>query len=72
MTTLTKCDCGKTIQPEDENSLHYGACFKCRIQGVGITFRGGGGYGREQFNAATNAEILRGCDGPGTESARYR
>jgi hypothetical protein len=34
--------------------------------GVGITFRGGGGYGRKNFNERTNAEFIRENDGPGT------
>lgn len=71
METLPSCDCGRPIAANDQNSLHHGACFKCRIQGVGITFRGGGGYGRAQFNETTNAEFLRENDGPGTVSARY-
>lgn len=62
----TKCDCGRSIRPDDENSLKYGACFKCRCQGVGVTFRGGGGYGRANFSERTNAEFLRENDGPGT------
>jgi len=33
-------------------------CFRCRILGVGFTFRGGGGYGREAFSRGTNTEWL--------------
>lgn len=60
------CDCGRVIRPTDVNSLKWGACFACRSHGVGITFRGGGGYGRKNFNERTNAEFLRENDGPGT------
>jgi hypothetical protein len=72
MDTILSCDCGRPIAPNDQNSLLHGACFKCRIQNVGITFRGGGGYGKAQFHESTNAEFLRENDGPGTSSARYR
>jgi len=65
MEPLT-CDCGREIAPDDENSVKHGACFPCRMRGVGITFRGGGGYGRANFSARTNAEFLRENDGPGT------
>lgn len=65
------CACGRDIKASDENSLRYGECFHCRIQGTGFTFRGGGSYGREAFSARTNAEFLRENDGAGTVSARY-
>lgn len=64
------CDCGRTIPAGDENSQRYGACFHCRIQGVGITFRGGGGYGRKQFNESTNAEFIRENSVEGSEPRR--
>lgn len=63
----TTCSCGKPIASDDVNSLRYGACFKCRCVGVGITFRGGGGYGRAQFNAGTNAEFIRENQAAGSE-----
>jgi hypothetical protein len=33
-------------------------CFRCRVLGVGFTFRGGGGYTRESFRDRTNTEFL--------------
>lgn len=70
MVTIECSDCGKPIPPNDENSLKYGTCFKCRCVGVGVTFRGGGGYGRENFSARTNAEFIRENDGPQTVSRK--
>jgi hypothetical protein len=31
-------------------------CFRCRVQSVGFTFRGGGGYTRQSFHDHTIAE----------------
>lgn len=62
----TICDCGRRIPANDEQSLKVGECFRCRIEGVGFSFRGGGGYGRKQFHEMTNTEFLRENDGPGT------
>lgn len=42
----------KTAEPDGEE------CFRCRIRGVGFTFRGGGGYTRESFRERTNTEFL--------------
>jgi hypothetical protein len=41
---VTWCTCGRE------------ECFRCRIQSVGFTFRGGGTYGQRSFNDMTLAE----------------
>ncbi len=69
MSVTLLCDCGREIPANDEQSVKLGECFRCRIQGVGFSFRGGGGYGRENFHERTNAEFLRENDGPGTIAA---
>lgn len=33
-----------------------GDCYRCSISGVGISFRGGGGYTRQSFHDYTIAE----------------
>lgn len=69
MDTSLACDCGRPIADNDQNSLKWGMCFKCRHlngQELSLNFRGGGGYGQEAFHSGTNAEFLRENDGPGT------
>lgn len=69
MECVTKCNCGRGLTTEGDQK--YGECFKCRISGgIGVTFRGGGGYGRDAFHNGTNAEFLRENDGPGTVARR--
>lgn len=53
-------------KPVDRDNL----CFRHRIAGVGFTFIGGGGYGREQFHNGSLAEAIRENCVEGTEPAR--
>jgi hypothetical protein len=54
---MTKvCDCGRVFT-DDESSGD--TCFPCKLKGVGFTFAGGGGYGREAFHERTNSEVAR-------------
>lgn len=65
---VSECDeCGKDFPASKSKN---GMCFSCWI-GVGspgpyVEWRGGGGYGRENFHERTNADFLRENDGPGT------
>ena len=37
----------------------HDTCYPCHVRGIGFTFTGGGGYGRETFKARTTSEFLR-------------
>jgi hypothetical protein len=41
-------------------SLHEsGDCFHCHASGVGVSWAGGGGYGRANWNRGTYGEAVR-------------
>jgi hypothetical protein len=42
-------------------------CFRCRVSTIGVTFVGGGGYGRTIFKQRTNAEFINEYVPPGAE-----
>jgi hypothetical protein len=44
---------------DDQRSLEEIEAFKEKIRSIGFTYKGGGGYGRENFSARTNAEVCR-------------
>lgn len=50
---MSKCKtCGRKPGRPERN----GDCYRCSVSGVGITFRGGGGYTRQSFHDYTIAE----------------
>lgn len=67
MDVLLTCDCGRPIPANDEQSLKIGECFRCRIQGVGFNFVGGGGYGRQNFHDGSLADAIRENSPPGSQ-----
>lgn len=52
--TCPQCGKARTNEPRPE-----GHCFACHLKGVGFTWVGGGGYGRENFHNTTIAEETR-------------
>lgn len=50
------CSCGRTFTQEQSSG---DTCFPCKLGGVAFNWVGGGGYGRKQFHATTNAEVIR-------------
>lgn len=61
------CTCGRVIAPTDIEANRRQTCFTCHVSGISFGFRGGGGYGRENFHERTNAEFMRENDIAGTE-----
>lgn len=60
VTTVVLCsDCEREISPNDEQSLKYGCCFRCRALSVGVTWIGGGGYGKQNFHDGSLAQAIR-------------
>jgi hypothetical protein len=49
--------CEKAVDRED-------LCFRHRVIGIGFTYVGGGGYGREAFHNGSLAEAIREADQP--------
>lgn len=43
----------------DQRTIEEKEAFKEKIRSVGFTYKGGGGYGRQNFTARTNAEVCR-------------
>jgi hypothetical protein len=49
----TTCDCGKSFTQEESSGS---VCYRCKLDGLSVTFVGGGGYGREAFHSQTVLE----------------
>jgi hypothetical protein len=43
-----QCDCGKEAEPGRDT------CFRCRVAGVGFTFKGSAMIGRKGWNRTAN------------------
>jgi hypothetical protein len=50
------CECGRQFT-EEQSSGEW--CFRCKLDGLGFSWVGGGSYGRKAFHDKTIAEAQR-------------